>query len=154
MPRRTVQKCGRRHAGATLSTTDELCLTIGHAFGVRDWEEPLQSQAGFRRLWSQWGTEITTRWIEAYPGSRPAGAYAVGEIEPPAWQHEVDALRHPVAIAGTIVIDDAAWHCREIELDHLVGLGLVGDAEYEAAIQRLAEAEPVAAGRYRSLAPD
>jgi len=154
MPRRTVQKCTRHYAGETISTTDELVLVWGHCFGVRAWEEPLQSKAGFARLWSRWGVEITRRWIAAYPGSRPLGLYLVGRIEPPAWRHEWPALRHPVAIEGTVVIEDRAWQGREEELEHLVDLGLVDADEHEAALERLAGPEPTTGRRYEALARD
>jgi len=154
MPRRTVSKCGRRHAGESLDITAELCLTQGHAFGVADWEEPLRVPAEFRRLWSRWGAEITARWIEAYPGSRPIGVYLAGEIEPPAWRHSLDALRHPVRLAGRIVIEDRSWHVGEIELDHLVESGVVGDRERRLAVQRLDELDARYHDRYRRLAAD
>lgn len=151
MPRRTVAKCSRRHAGEGLDQGDELCLVWGHCFGVADWERSLQSQAEFSWLWSRWGAELTRRWSQAYPGSRPIGCYLAGEIEPPAWRHENQALRHPVRVGGVVVLDDRAWHCQEIELDHLVELGLVDDAEYEAATERLDGPEPTT-GRYETLA--
>lgn len=154
MPRRTVTKCSRRHAGERLSVTDETCLTIGHCFGVSDWERPLQSRADLVKLWARWGDELSARWAEAYPGSRPLTAYLVGRIQPPAWRHENPAIRHPVVVEGEVVLDDRAWHCREVELDHLVELGLVDDAEYEAAVERLDGPEPTAGYRYRALSRD
>jgi len=154
MPRRTVQRCTRRHGGETISTTDELCLVWGHVFGVADWEQPLQSRSAFSRLWSRWGRELTRRWTEAYPGSRPLGCYLAGEIQAPAWRHEAEALRHPVRIGGEVVIEDRAWHGREAELDHLVDLGLVDDDEHEAALERLAGPEPTTGRRYEALARD
>lgn len=154
MPRRTVTKCSRRHAGDRPEETDELCLVWGHCFGVTAWERPLQSQAEFTRLWGRWGAEIARRWIAAYPGSRPLGCYLAGEIEPPAWRHENPVLRHPVSVGGVVVLDDRAWHCREMELDHLVELGLVDDDEYEAAIERLDAHEPTPRHRYVGLAQD
>lgn len=154
MPRRTVQKCSRRYGGERLDATAEFCLTQGHAFGVRDWEEPLQSQTAFRRLWDRWGDEIADRWIEAFPGSRPLGLYLVGKIELPAWQSEYPALRHPVVIGGEIVIEDRSWHCGEIELDHLDALGLVSASERRLAVDRLSRQDASYFGRYRCLADD
>lgn len=152
MPRRTVQKCSRRHAGETIGTTQELCLLWGHCFNVPDWEEPLRSKAEFSRLWDRWGDEITGRWIEAYPGSRPLGIYVLGLIEPPAWRHELPVLRHPVRIGVEVVIEDRAWHGREVELAHLAELGLVAGDEYEAADERLSGPDPISGLRYESLA--
>jgi hypothetical protein len=152
MPRRTVTKCSRRYAGEKIDTTTELCLTGGHAFGVREWEEPLSSQSAFLRAWERWGDEITSRWIAAYPGSRPLGCYLAGEVEPPDWRHANPNLRHPVRVGGVVALDDRAWHCREVELDHLVGLGLVDADEHEAAVERLAGPEPVSVHRYERLA--
>lgn len=153
MPRRTVTKCRRRHAGDRLDKTDEVCLVWGHCFGVREWERPLQSRANLARLWSRWGAEITRRWVEAFPGSRPAACYLLGLIGPPAWKHEFPACRHPVVIEGEVVIEDMGWHCREIELDHLVDLGLVDDDEYRAAVERLDGPDPTTR-HYDSLARD
>jgi hypothetical protein len=152
MPRRTVAKCSRLSSGDRPDETDELCLAVGHAFGVADWEKPLQSRAEFMRLWSRWGAEITRRWSRAYPGSRPVGCYLAGEIEPPDWRHANPNLRHPVRVGGVVALDDRAWHCREVELDHLVGLGLVDADEHEAAVERLAGPEPVSVHRYERLA--
>lgn len=154
MPRRTVTKCSRRHAGERPGQTEELCLVWGHCFGVADWERPLASRAEFSRLWSRWGDELTRRWSQAYPGSRPLGLYLVGRIEPPAWRHEWPALRHSVVLGGEIVIEDRTWHGREPELDHLVELGLVDDEEHEAALERLASPEPTTGRRYQALAED
>lgn len=155
MPRRTVQKCSRRHAaGDRLDQTDELCLVWGHCFGIRDWERPLQSRAEFTRLWSRWGAEISRRWSSVYPGSRAAGCYLAGEIRPPAWQDDNPVFRRPVKLGGVVVIPDRCWHCREIELNHLVELGLVDDAEYEAAVERLDGPEPTTGRRYVGLAQD
>lgn len=154
MPRRVAPKCGRRHAGGRLSVTDELCLTGGHAFGVLEWEEALRSPAVFRRLWSRCGEEITRRWIAAFPGSRPMGSYVVGEIEPPAWRHELPPLRHPVKIAGEVVIADRAWHMGEVELDHLDDLGLIDDEERRLAVARLDASDARLYSKYRALADD
>jgi hypothetical protein len=142
MPRRTTARCSRRHAAGRPDRADELCLVWGHCFGVAGWERPLQSQAELSRLWTLWGAEITRRWVEAFPGSRPAAAYLVGQIEPPAWRHELPALRHPVQIGTEVVIEDIAWHCREIEFSHLNELGLVADEEHAAALARLAGPQP------------
>lgn len=154
MPRRTVQKCSRRHAGERLDVTTEYCLTVGHAFDVRDWEEPLRSRAEFARLWSRWGDSITPRWIEAFAGSRPLGLYLTGAIEPPDWRHEHPALRHPVVIGGEVVIEDRTWHLGEVELDHLVELGVVDERERRLAIQRLDEPDARYHSRYRQLADE
>jgi hypothetical protein len=154
MPRRTVQKCTRRHAGETIDLPDELCLMFGHAFGITEWEKPLQSRADFSRLWSRCGDEITKRWIEAYPGSRPAGCYLAGQIQPPDWKHELPPLRSPVKLGREVVIEDRAWQRREIELDHLVELGIVDDDEYQAAIERLDGPDPTCGRRYRHVSND
>jgi hypothetical protein len=155
MPRRTVQKCGRRGAaGDRLDLTDELCLVWGHAFGVHDWERPLASQADFSRLWSRWGDEITRRWIEAYPGSRPAGCYLAGQIQPPTWKHELQPLRWPVKLGREVVIEDRTWQGHEVELDHLVELGIVDDEEYQAAVERLDGPDPTTGRRYRHVSSD
>jgi hypothetical protein len=154
MPRRTATRCTRRYAGDTIGTVEELCLLWGHCFGIRDWEEALQSRPDFSRLWSRWGAELVTRWVAAYPGSRPLGCYVAREILPPAWRHEIPALRHPVRIGGEVVIEDRAWHGHEVELDHLVEIGVVTGDEYEAAVERLAGGQPTDVHRYEALARD
>lgn len=152
MPRRAVQKCTRRHVGDTIDTTDELCLIWGHCFQVADWERPLESRAEFSRLWGRWGDEITRRWIAAYPGSRPAGLYVLGLIQPPDWRHECPACRHPISLEGEVVVEDRAWHGRDPELEHLYEIGLVDADEYEAAVERLDGPEPTSGQRYEKLA--
>ncbi len=154
MPRRTAQKCSRRHAGQRLDATDELVLVWGHAFGVADWERPLQSQGDFMRLWGRWGAKLTSRWIELCPGSRPIGCYLAHEIEPPAWRHELKPLRHPVRIGGVVVIEDRAWQGREPELDHLAELGIVAGDELELAAARLASPTAGCHERYRLLSDE
>ncbi len=94
------------------------------------------------------------RWIQAYPGSRPAGCYLTGEIPPPTWRHELPALRHPVMIAGEVVIQDRGCLGREPELKHLIELGVVDAEEAELAADRLAGPRPTDHARYHSLAGD
>lgn len=154
MPRRIVSKCGRRNAGASLDPTDELCLSSGHAFGIHDWEEPLRDPAAFRRLWGQWGAEITSRWIEAFPGSRPIGVYLAGTIETPAWRHSLEALRRPIHFGGRIAIQDRGWHSGAAELEHLVALGVVDAGERARAIERLGQSTGRDHSRYSRLATD
>jgi len=153
--RRVVSRCARRGAPDRIEQVDELVLTVGHAFGVATWEEPLNTHAALLRLWNRWRDEITPRWIEAYPGSRPMAGYLVGEIEPPAWRHELPALRHPIRIGDRgVVIADRAWHMREEELAHLVDIGVVDADERDLAIERLESAQPADSNRYRALFDD
>lgn len=151
MPRRTVTKCGRRRGVDRIDTLDEIVLCEGHAWGVRSWETALDSMDTLAALWRRWGEQLTARWREAYPGSRPMGAYLTGQIAPPDHAHERPALRLPVRVAGEIVIADRRWHEREEELEHLAALGIVGDREYDLALTRL-DAPAMAHRRYRPLA--
>jgi hypothetical protein len=151
VPRRTVTKCTRR-AAAELAQTDELCIARGHCFGVSGWERPLASRAEFVRLWRRWGDEITERWIDAYPGSRPLAAYVLGEIPAPAWTHELPALREPVTLERVVVIEDRGWHRQEIEVDHLADLGVIDDDEHDRAILRLESPDAACHRRYRPIA--
>lgn len=137
MPARKVTRCGRRYGLDQIGEIDELVLCNGHAWGVRAWEVALDSEDTLAHLWKRWGEELTARWRDAFPGSRPIAGYLVGEIPPPAWAHELPALRYPVRVGGRVVIADRGWHLREEELEHLVGLGLVDDDEHDRALDRL-----------------
>lgn len=153
MPRRTVTRCARRHGVDRLDQLDELVLTVGHAFGVRSWERALDSADTLAALWRRWGPEIGPRWREALPGSRPLACYLVGEIEPPAWAHELPALRHPVRVGGIVVLADRGWHKRLEELDHLAAIGEVDDDEHDQALERLSR--PTDHSAYQAIAsPD
>lgn len=153
MPARKVTRCGRRYGIDQLGELDELVLCGGHAFGVKAWEVALDSMDTLAALWRRWGPEITTRWRDAYPGSRPLAAYLVGDIEPPAWVHELPALRHPVRVGGILVLADRGWHTRLEELDHLVAIGEVDDDEHDETLERLSR--PTDHSAYQALAsPD
>ncbi len=152
MPRRHSPRCSRRGAGATIDLLAELCLLYGHAYGIEAWELTLRSRSTFDDLWSRWRDDLTDRWTDAYPGSRPMAAYMSGEIAPPNWQHELAPLRHPVTLAGSVVIPDRAWHNREVELEHLAAVGVVDDQEYAAALTRFEDPSPTCVHRYNSLA--
>ena len=138
MPRRTAPRCRRRGARGTLETTVECCLVWGHCFDVDEWQ--LRGVTDYAAHWAQWSDEITRRWREAVPGSRPMAAYILAEIPPPTWQHDDPIFRHPLRpIDGcAILVPDRTWHTREQELEHLDELGLIDDDEYEAALARLA----------------
>lgn len=142
MPRRTAPVCGRRTTSIDrISMIEEMSLVWGTAI-VRELE--LTTRAQFSRPWARWGDEITRRWIEAMPGSRPMAAYLLGEIEPPDWREEVPSRRHPMRpIDGVdVVIDDTAWRCTEIEFDHLDALGLIDRDERKRARERLRRPSP------------
>lgn len=154
MPRRTVTRCQRRGSRGSITPTVEVDLTLGHVFGCAGWE-----MATIREIaaeWQTWGDEITRRWIEGYPGSRPFAMYALGMIPPCRWRHQWPACRHPLrAIEGCAVeIPDTAWHNSPRELEHLVEIGVVGEAEYKAAVARWNGRDPTAPSRYRSIAEE
>ena len=141
MPRRSAPRCRRRgptDGSGTLPSPVECCLVWGSFFGMEDWE--LRSIGDYQIHWRRWGGEITSRWIEGVPGSRPFACYLLGEIPPPAWQNEKPILRHPLRriVGCTIMVPDTSWHMRAPELEHLVALGLVDDQEHEAALARIA----------------
>lgn len=150
MPRRTVTRCARR--GVAADELDQLVehnLVHGDCFDVFD----LDCRADFARPWAVWRDEITRRWSAAYPGSRPMAAYLLGEIEPPAWVHELPALRRPMRpIRGiSIELPDTGWHRLAPELVHLAAIGIVGDDEYGLAVERLDSGCPLAP-RYQAIA--
>ncbi len=138
----------------TIGLTVEFDLCHGHAFGVRDWE--LRNLADVATHWKHWGEQIAARWIAAYPGSRPLAMYVLGLVPPCPWQHEWPACRHPLRpIAGcSVVIPDTGWHNTLYEIDHLVEIGVVNQAERRAAVERWHGPDPRAPSRYRSLAGD
>lgn len=137
MPRRTAPKCNRRTAPVgTISMLEEMSLVWGTTIIP---ELELTTRDQFARPWADWGDEITRRWIDAMPGSRPFAMYILGLIPPATWEHEWPACRHPLRpIAGVdVVIPDAGWRRTLHELDHLETLGLIGNEERERAHQRL-----------------
>lgn len=151
MPRRTVQRCIRRSVAAgQLDQTIEMNLLHGECFGCFD----LDHRIDFVRPWATWRDELTARWIEAFPGSRPMAAYLLGEIAPPVWQHKLPALRRPLrAITGIDVsMADVGWHRWTPELEHLVEIGVVDDDEHDRALVRLASPDPIDHRRYRTIA--
>ena len=148
MPRAAGPKCRRRRTPVDeLDRTVEMNLTHGHCFGPWD----LQTRAEFARPWSTWRDEITSRWRAAFPGSRPAAAYLLGEIPPPAWRPGWRPLR---TIPGIDVALPSNWLLQEHELEHLVEIGEVDRAEHRAALERLAGPEPTYHGRYKSIADE
>ena len=151
MPRRTVQRCTRRSVAAgQLDATIETNLLYGECFGAFDIEQRID----FVRPWLAWREELTARWVEAFPGSRPMAAYLLGEIAPPVWQHKLPPFRKPMRpIAGiNVTISDTGWHRGMPEVDHLVEIGIVDDDEHDRAIERLASLDPIDSRRYRKIA--
>jgi hypothetical protein len=154
VPTRRFSQCERRGGRDTIRLTVECDLTWGHVFGVTDWE--LKTIHEIADQWRRWGDEITRRWIAAYPGSRPMAHYLLGLIPPCRWQHELPALRHPLRrIEGcSVEIADVGWHNSPRELDHLVELDVVDQAERRAAVERWQGRNPTGPSRYRPLAED
>jgi hypothetical protein len=153
MPRRAAPKCRRKGNADHIDETVEVNLGRGDCFGP--WDIPTRHE--FAREWRRGGDEITRRWIEAFPGSRPMAAYILGEIEPPTFEPEHDEHRpRPLRpIAGLEVeIDDVSFHQGERELRHLVELGIVGNREERLALERLAGPSPTDHLRYRSVYRD
>lgn len=151
MPSRKAPRCGRtRSLPDRIDELVEMNLTYGDAFGLDD----LRRLADFKTPWARWRAEITARWVEAFPGSRPLAAYITGEITPPGWQHKLPALRRPFrAIQGsTVAMPDTGWHQGRAEFEHLDELGLVDAEENNRAVQRLAGDDATYHGRYRPLA--
>jgi len=151
MPRRTVQRCTRRSVAAgQLDATIETNLLYGECFGAFD----IEQRTEFARPWAAWRDELTARWVEAFPGSRPMAAYLLGEITPPVWQHPLPPFRKPMRpISGIAVsISDTGWHRGLPELDHLVEIGLVDDDEHDLAVERLASLDAIDYRRYRKIA--
>ena len=154
MPRRTANRCQRRGGRGSIRLTAEVDLTLGHVFGVATWE--LHTLRELAAEWRTWGDEITRRWIDGYPGSRPFAWYVLGLIAPCRWVHEHPACRHPLRpIEGcTVVIPDTGWHNTPHELAHLVAIGVVDAAERRAAVERWRGPDPRAPSRYHSLAEE
>jgi hypothetical protein len=127
-------------------------LVDGSAFGVFD----IHTRGEFARPWAKWGDEITRRYVAGFPGSRPMAAYILGQLQIPAWQHELPGLRRPLRpIAGLeVAIPDMGWHKLVAELEHLAAIGIVDDDEYDRAVERLARTDATYHGRYVSLADE
>ena len=154
MPRRTITKCSRRGRAHSIEMPVEFHLCHGHVFGCSIWE--IATYREFAQHWQSWRDEITRRWVEGYPGSRPMAAYLCGEIEPPGWRRELPALRSPVrTLEGCSVrIEDMGWHRWIPEFEHLDRLGLLTAAERRAALARIRGRDPVAPSLYRSIADE
>ena len=152
MPRRVVPKCARRNTPADqLDVCVEMNLTDGHAFGPWD----LQDRAAFARPWAVWGEEITARWVEGFPGSRPMAAYHLGEIAAPVWKPGPLLHWRPLRrIEGIDVVMPGNWHKQLAELVHLDALGLVDDDEWDRAIERLDSADATYHSRYPAISDD
>lgn len=149
MPRRSVNRCSRRTVSADqLDELVECNLCLGDCYGFAD----LATRAEFARPWSRWRDEITARWADAYPGSRPMAAYLLGELPAPAWRHELAALRKPLREIRGLEVEllDVGWHRLAHEAEHLVAIGEIDADEYRAAQERLASASPLA-GSYRGV---
>jgi len=151
VPRRTVSRCPTRATGADgprITLPIEENLTAGSCWGFADF----RTLAEYQTTWHLFGAEITRRWITAFPGSRPLAAYIVGEITPPDWVHPDPVLRHPLhEITGLTVAIDTAFHRNQFEFDHLLDLGLIGDAERQLAEERLDSPGATHFARYRPL---
>lgn len=151
MPRRTAPRCSRvRIPDGQLDELVETNLCHGDCFGHWD----LLRRVDFERPWKIWGEEITRRWVEAFPGSRPFALYVLGAISPPTWRHDLPGLVRPFRrLEGeTVAIEDTGWHKLQPELEHLDALGIVDDDEYDRAVERLEGADATYHGRYRPLA--
>jgi hypothetical protein len=137
-------------AAGQLDAAIECNLLYGECFGAFD----IEHRTEFARPWLAWRDELTARWVEAFPGSRPMAAYLLGEITPPVWQHPLPAFRKPMRpITGiNVSISDTGWHRGLPELDHLVEIGLVDDDEHALAVERLASLDPIDYRRYRKIA--
>ena len=148
MPRRTAPKCSlRTRATGRISMLEEMSLVWGTTI-IPDLEFTTRDQ--FAKPWAIWGEEVTRRWIDAMPGSRPMAAYILGEIPPATWENEWPAIRHPLRpIAGVdVVIADTAWHTTWNELEHLDDLGLIDDQERDRAHKRLRSPSSSHCGEY------
>jgi hypothetical protein len=151
MPSRKAPRCGRtRGLPDQIDELVEMNLTYGDAFGLDD----LRRLVDFTAPWARWKVEITARWAEAFPGSRPLAAYITGDIAPPSWQHELPALRRPFRAieGGTVAMPDIGWHMTQAELDHLDHLRLIDADEHDRALARLEGEDATYHGRYRPLA--
>lgn len=151
MPRRTVTRCTRRTVAADqLDALVEWNLTAGECFGAFD----LESRGEFARPWAVWADEITRRWSEAFPGSRPMAVYILGELPAPSWCHRLPGLRRPLRPIRGVDIEmlDVGWHRLLPEAEHLADIGAIDGDEYDRALARLAADDAIDHRRYRPVA--
>jgi hypothetical protein len=97
-----------------------------------------ETHAEFVDAWESFRDLVLPAWIATMPGSRPFAAYVVGEIPVPPM------LDPPLGIRDGRTIGNATYHAgrrygigAEPELEHLVGLGLIGATEERAARLRI-----------------
>ena len=150
MPSRKAPRCSRtRSLADEIDKLVEMNLCWGDACGVED----LRRFIDFARPWAKWRAELTARWVEAFPGSRPLAAYITGEIVPPPRHNAPDPRRPFRTLEGeTVPLPDIGWHQRQEELEHLDELGLIDAHELDRALARLESDDATYHGRYRPLA--
>lgn len=135
MPRRQPRKCEPKVGGPSLDRSTELCLTYGHSFGVGELEDPRD----WAIAWQRFGGAILRNYIKAFPGSRPAALYLLGEL-PSFGCHPKKILRHLVRIGDRSM--DTSLHRRREELELLTERGIVSLDEARAGEARLATTHP------------
>jgi hypothetical protein len=145
MPRRQPRKCVEKIGGPALTLPTQLCLCYGHSFDVGELEKPQD----WAIAWGRFKGRIMAEYVAAYPGSRPAACYLLGEIAPYR-PHPTEILRHPVKVGGRSL--DTALHGWQEECDHLVALGLLTDREIDEANARLDSPEPTSWHRMPQVA--
>jgi hypothetical protein len=148
MPRRTPTKCPAK-AGISLDKMVEKDLLFGAVFGIQEWE--LDGRANYLEAWRLHRDILLPAWVEAFPGSRPAACYVDREIPPWKWKCRRAFSRQ--MMRDELDVDlDLSGHRTAIELDHLIDIGFIDDAEIELAEQRLEEPDGDRYSRYKSLA--
>jgi hypothetical protein len=138
MPRAKRRIPMRESIAASMSAPVE--WELAHWQGLDIGGLAFTSLAEWELAWEAYRELLLPAFIKAMPGARPFGAYVCGEIAlPPIVEspRQHDRGRR----IGSVVFHDA--HCYGIadidELEHLIGLGLVGAAEERSARKRIDE---------------
>jgi hypothetical protein len=124
--------------GPRLEYQLEHCLLFGRGSGG---QLVIRHLDVFKREWSLYREEILPKFIDAFPGRRPAAAYIVGEL--PQRPMGIDIpLDHPARGQRVYVIgdhQDGFWHCdypepyQRNESAWLYEIGAIDKAEHVAS---------------------
>jgi hypothetical protein len=134
MPRRTGRRCPER-AAAALDAATEWSLTIWGGLGILG--AGCETFEDYRTAWRLHRETILPRYISQLPGRRPWAQYVLGEIPPPPLTVQPFAADEGVLIGTVRLFERRCYGDDAGELAHLESLGLIDDAERDAARCRI-----------------
>lgn len=147
--RTTIRKRFTDGVTDVLEWTLEETLVFGSVRALDPTFNRLHHQREWQHEWNRWRDVILPKVIATRPGTRPFAMYAAGEIPPrpvlrqplARWHFTRAIVTQPDGSHVTHYLDAPASHVMP-EVDHLVALGLVDDAELRRHREWLREANP------------